>query len=219
MPAMSLIAPGRFTIPSFCVSTSEPRAKILVVAIFMFMGVAAFSSPIARDKAFMKVTIWPSRYIAVTPMTRGRLVRFLMIMITALHLESCGVQAGRGLLRVLRLPARVQGQLLMDGLVRGGGGPLAPASSQGAGAPDGARHRRGVTVAVPSRNGGLLLPPRAAAAVAGWATTRLAGKAWLVASWPLLLEGYAGSEPLEPPLNGRVVAAAAGSSAPTCAAG
>ena len=85
------------------------------------------------------------------------------------------------------------------------GGPPASAPLQGASAPDGL--------------GGLLLPRRAPASAAGWAEARLASWAWQDASWLLLLECLAGTEALESLLRGQVVAAAAGSSAATGAAG
>ena len=62
----------------------------------------------------------------------------------------------------------------------------------------------------------LLLPSWAPAAAIGWAGARLAGRAWLAASWLLLLECQAGTQLLEPPFGGWVVAgAAAGSAAST----
>ena len=99
------------------------------------------------------------------------------------------------------------------------GGPRASAPLKGASAPHGACHRLGAAVAAAAGCGRLLWPPRTPAAAAGWAEARLASWARQDASWLLLLECLAGTEALESLLRGQVVAAAAGSSAATGAAG
>ena len=95
MPAMSSMAAGRFTITSCLVSSSEPRAKVVVVAIFMSMGIAVSISITTRDQAADLALQLRAAEVEMLQTRKG--AQFAGV---ARHLRVIEVEAG------LRLPCR-----------------------------------------------------------------------------------------------------------------